>query len=491
MLEMLYSTKEVYALEKKIAQDKKVTMALLMQRAGFALFQSIPKYTNKIIIFIGPGNNGGDGIVAATLLKQFNYDVEVIYLSPLTKLSSLSKLMFDHAKALGVLFKAFSPTYLKQLKLNENDVIIDALFGIGLSKPPQGNFKKTIDWINQSSAYTISADCPSGLCANTGAPIEIAVKANLTCQFLSKKQGLYSEVASYYIGELIFNDLGIEHTNNYSIKHSVNLLTNDYIENNRKPRLANSHKGMLGHVLIIAGDTGMGGAGILNAFAALKSGAGKVTLLTRSEHVTASLSFIPEVMVKGIDINDNISEYIKAADVIAIGSGMSPKLPWSKHFFELILNAKLTKHKVFDAGILHYLASISSLKNNLKNTVITPHVGEAATLLKTNTQAIESDRFSAIEQLATTYNTTSILKGKGTLIQSPKQLPSLCPCGNPYMATAGMGDMLTGIIISYLAQKYPIQLACEMAVWDHANKADRLLKSGQIPMLASEIFNQI
>ncbi|MCF6766379.1 NAD(P)H-hydrate dehydratase [Thiotrichales bacterium 19S3-7] len=490
MLDPLYNTEEVYLLEKKIAQNNQITMALLMQRAGHALFQCIPKDANNVIIFIGPGNNGGDGIVAASFLKQFNTTVEVIHLTPLTKLSSLSMLMLKHAKALGVSFKAFTPTLLNQLNLSENDVIIDAIFGIGLSKAPQGNFKKAIDWINQSNAYVISADCPSGLCANTGAPIKMAISANMTCQFLFKKQGLYSEIASLYTGDLFFDDLAIDKIDIYSVNHSVNLLTNSYIENSRKKRLSSSHKGMLGHVLIIGGDTGMGGAGILNAFAALKSGAGKVTLLTKPEHVSASLSFVPEVMVKGINENDDICEYLNCADVIAIGSGMSSNLTWSQHFFELVLNTQLTKPKVFDAGILHYLAKAPPIKSKLKNTVITPHVGEAAMLLNSDSKSIVTNRFSAVNQLVKTYHATSILKGKGTLIQSPKQLASLCPCGNPYMATAGMGDMLTGIVASYLAQKYPIQLASELAVWDHANKADELFKLGKTPMLASEIFNR-
>lgn len=494
-MDALYHSDEIYLIEKKIETQLKIPMALLMQRAGYVLFKAVPENAKHIFIFIGPGNNGGDGIVAASFLKQFNFDVTVIHLMPLNQCSELSKQMLTHAKALGVIFKPFNLDHLEKLKKHNKhnitlpDVIIDAIFGIGLSKAPKGHYLDAIDWINQSGAYIISADCPSGLSANTGAPIGCAVKANQTCQFLAKKQGLYTEIAATYTGIVHFDPLGIDFSQIKIPKPKINLLTENDIKNHQKERPLNSHKGTLGHVVIIGGDTGMGGAAILNAFSALKTGAGKVTLLTQKEHITASLSFVPEVMVKGITIEDNINLFLEKGDVFVIGSGMDLNLSWSKHFFKLILEKNIDKPNVFDAGMLHYLATIKSLKQTKqKQIVITPHLGEAALLLNTDIPSIQNDRFSSIKALTQKYKATTILKGRGSLIQSPNTAISLCFRGNPYMATAGMGDLLTGMVASLIAQGYPLQIACELAVWEHASKADALLKAGKIPLIASEIL---
>ncbi|MCF6767610.1 NAD(P)H-hydrate dehydratase [Thiotrichales bacterium 19S11-10] len=486
-MEFLYNTSQVYKIEKTIADKDKIPMALLMQRAGFAIFRNIPENARQTLIFIGPGNNGGDGIVTACFLKQFDKEPIVIHLTPLTNLSPLAKKMSDHAKTLGVIFKKFDLDFLKKLNVNQADTIVDALFGIGLSKAPTGNFKQAIEWINQTKAYVISADCPSGLSADNGSPFNPTVNAQLTAQFLLKKQGLYSEEAANYVGKLQFNNLGIENISTYG-EGETRLLTRKYIDQQHKPRKPNSHKGMLGHIVIIGGDTGMGGAVILNALAALKSGAGKVTVLTQPEHVIALLSYLPEAMVKGVSADENISSYLDDASVITIGSGMSIELSWSNYFFNIV--DKYTNNKkprVYDAGMLHYLA-LKKEKKLFKNSILTPHVGEAAKLLKQTNSTISNQRFNALDNLVKTYQATVILKGKGTLIGSPQHKRSLCPLGNPYMATAGMGDLLTGMAAAYLAQGYQTQLAAELAVWQHAKKADELLSLGKVPMITSDML---
>lgn len=500
-MEGLYSKENVYNLESLLFADKKnnITSFLLMQRAGFCLFKSIPKEDLKhTFIFIGSGNNGGDGIVCASFLKQFGFDVTVIHLIELDKLQNDAKNAYEIAKLLDINFEKFNEKKLLK-NIKKNDVIVDAIFGIGLSREVKGIYFDAIQLINQINNFVVSCDIPSGLCSNTGSVLGKAVMADITCSFIARKKGLFTEIASDYVGKFYFNDLQTSAYLSKKIKPSAQLLTEKFINNQKKERKNSSHKGSMGHVVIIAGDHAMGGAGLLNAISALKNGCGKVTLITRENHVSASLSYCPEVMVKGFEIdeksenNKKTKESLKfildQSNVILIGSGMDQNLAWSKYFFDYIIDyKKKNSHKkfVFDAGMLRYIAKNKITK--LKNCILTPHLGEASALLNLPTKEIQVNRFSSIDHLVKKFQAAIILKGKGTMIKGiESKMTYLCPIGNSYLATAGSGDILAGMVASFIAQGYELEKAAQTAVWYHALKADQLVLEGKVPLIASEL----
>lgn len=485
----LYTTEQTRALDSIAINQFDIPGIRLMQRAGHAVFAEMqdryPKVTSVTVV-CGAGNNGGDGFVIAALALQKGLDVQVICVGGAFEEGLVGEALeaWQQLKALDVEYELYT-----RGTVFRGEILVDALLGTGLSGDVRGLFKEVIEQVNSSLSTVFSVDVPSGLCANTGRVLGVAVKADVTLSFIGLKRGLLTGAAVDYCGLLLFDDLKVPLAAYESLPSTVFRINEDDLNKNLPLRPRGSHKGMFGHVLVIGGDHGMGGAALLAAEAAMRSGAGLVTLATRPEHVLASLCRCPEVMVKGVDCTVQLQPLLNKADVIVLGPGLGQNA-WSEQMLSAALAAQ--KPIVIDADALNLIVNRKLFTvfdvYQRKNWLLTPHPGEAARILDKTVAELEVDRFSAVKELQSTCGGTVILKGAGTLITSGEAV-HLCNAGNPGMAVGGMGDVLSGICGALLAQGIMPHNAAITAVYIHAAAADFVACSkGEIGMQASDLF---
>jgi NAD(P)H-hydrate epimerase len=363
-------------------------------------------------------------------------------------------------------------------------IVLDALLGTGLTGEVREPYASVIAAINASGLPVAAVDIPSGLCADTGRVLGCAVRADLTVTFIGLKTGLFTGDAADVVGELVFNDLHADPQLLEGAPTSARRLTAGNL-----PRLAarapTSHKGRFGHVLLIGGDRGLGGAILLSAQSALRSGAGMVSVATRSEHVAAALARTPEAMVLGTSSANQLMALLQKVSVLVVGPGLG-QAAWGRSLLSAAANAPLPQ--VWDADALNLLAE--ERVSLPEGCVITPHPGEAARLLGIGTADVQADRPAAARALSKKYTAVVVLKGAGSLIAHPDGRLALCHQGHPAMATAGLGDVLAGLLGALLAQGMaPFDAAC-LAVWLHANAGEQQGKSGR-GLAASDLIPAI
>ena len=482
----LYSAKESRELDSIIISKHVLSGALLMQRAGFGVFQRISDTARSIMIFSGRGNNGGDGFVVAALAKQENLTVVVVLMSNKNKYVGDAKIMLEYAEALGVDFEMYSKDHVIP---NSVDVVIDAIFGTGLSRDVTGDFYHAIESINKSNAHVISVDIPSGISADTGGIFGNAVKADMTVTFIGYKKGLMTGDALDYCGQLELDKLSIPKEAYYSVKPQSYLLNIDSVKALMHHRTQNSHKGMNGHLVVIAGDEGMSGAAVMNSMSALKIGAGKVTLLTHPNHASFFSVMHPEIICYGADTDEleKFDSLMKTATAILIGSGMSIQKIWSHRILKYAF--KQSKPIIADAAALDYLHKCESKPLKL---ILTPHQGEASRILNIPSNEVNMNRYLSVQVLSKKYNAVSVLKGSGTLICDKNGIVYVCPYGNPSMSTAGTGDVLAGMIAGLVAQGHSEINSAIIGTILHSYIADILAeKHGELGFVASDLYNLI
>ena len=373
------------------------------------------------------------------------------------------------------------------------DVIVDAMLGTGLDKLIKGEIKEAVNFINATNIDVLAIDIPTGLNANTGRVMGAAIKARATVTFIGLKQGLFTACARDYVGRIFFESLEISDNIKKNVNPTASLLNWDEVKELVPKRSNIAHKGDCGHVLIIGGNIGMYGAPRLAATAAFRAGAGMVSVVTHPDNIMPIILEQAEIMCHGfalddIDSKENLDNLIKIADVIAIGPGLSTS-SWGQELLKIVIKAD--KPKVIDADALNILSKNNFIINNVVNTVFTPHPGEAARLLGVDIDYIEEDRFNAITALVNKYSGVVVLKGAGTLIAAPDLLPTICPAGNSGMATAGMGDVLTGVIAGLIGQRLSVFNAAKLGVFIHALAADSAMTDGKKGMLPSDLFTYI
>lgn len=249
-----------------------------------------------------------------------------------------------------------------------------------------------------------------------------------------------------------------------------------------QPRARDAHKGDFGHVLIVGGAPGYAGAVMLAAEAALRTGAGRVSVATHPDHAALLTVIRPEVMCHGVQSREQLASLMARATVLVLGPGLQ-RSPWSEALFDE--GCRFEKDMIVDADGLNWLADKPAQKSNW---ILTPHPGEAGRLLKKSTGAIQQDRVSAVTALQQTYHGWAVLKGAGTLIKGPDSAPELCPDGNPGMATAGMGDVLSGVLGGLAAQGLPLGVVARLGVLLHAMAGDLAAKTGERGMIASDLM---
>jgi len=452
-----------------------------MKKAGAAawkLLQSTWPDAQTIVVYCGGGNNAGDGYYLAACGMQQNKNICVVALTAIDDLTDIAKVAALHAVNAGVTIYSLEEYYACGINA---DVIVDAILGIGCNRKVVGNYAAAIADINKSNASVLSIDVPSGLNADTGEIYNDAICADVTITFLAAKIGCYVDKGIELSGRVIIEslcDLDID-----SIEPHALLMQKDTLPELLPKRLRNTHKGDFGHVLVIGGDYGMGGAVRMAAEAAMRVGSGLVTVATRPEHINIVVGARPEIMCNQIDSADQLTPLIDRATVIVIGPGLGQS-PWAESLFELACKSNLPI--VIDADGLNLL---SQHPVKIEKCIITPHPGEAARLLGSTVEKVQSDRYLSVNNLQQKYSDVAILKGAGTLVKTHDQVIALCAAGNPGMATGGMGDVLSGVIGGLLAQNYSLQDAAQIGVLIHSMAADQAAEQdGERGLLASDVL---
>lgn len=452
----------------------------LMRRAGQAAWREVQQQwpqAQRIVVVCGPGNNGGDGYVLARCALMSGRPVEVIRLAQHAPRSELAqRASTDYTMAHGTV-REFDA------RLPEADLVVDALFGIGLARAPDAPSAALIEAINVRAAPVLSLDVPSGIDADIGSTPGAAVRASHTLEFIAPKAGLRTGAALDHVGSLALASLDLAPELVADAAASAELLRPADLSRWLFPRTRNAHKGMHGRVLCLGGDFGGGGAIMLCAEAALRTGAGLVDVATRELHVPALLARVPETMAHATTPAAHLEALLARADVIAIGPGLGQD-EWGASLLRQALAAG--KSLVLDADALNLFAAGPAPL--APDTVITPHPGEAARLLGSSSAEVQRDRFAAAQELALRYRCNVVLKGAGSVIASSDRLPRVIAAGNPGMAVGGMGDVLTGIIAALRAQGLDPFEAASVGALLHAAAGDAAAGDGERGLLPRDLM---
>lgn len=483
-VDKLYSVAQVRELDRRVSEDHGVPGFELMGRAAQAAFACLRRHwphARSIAVFCGPGNNGGDGFLIGQLALQAGFSVRLYFLGQREKSAG------DAARALSAFESAggtLAPLDTEQLA--RSDVLVDALLGTGLRRAVKGRYRDTVQAINACARPVLAVDIPSGVDADSGKIWGVAVRAEVTATFIGRKLGLYTGAGAAYAGGVEYFDLSAPAAVYADLPYLARCVTPMDLAHALPVRPADAHKGSHGHVLCVGGNYGMGGAVRMAAEAALRVGAGLVSVATRAEHAVAMTQARPELMCRGVSAGEDLDVLAAAARVIAVGPGLGQDA-WAQALLARVLEMK--QPLVVDADALNLLAIEPRARGNW---VLTPHPGEAARLLGTNTQTIQADRPAAVSALAAQFDAVVVLKGAGSLIKAPGGTLFLCAAGNPGMATGGMGDVLAGVIASLVAQGLGLDMAATSGVYLHAIAGDAAaVVGGQRGLLPSDLFAQL
>lgn len=493
--------------ERLTMDNYRIPGQVLMETAGRACADLVdaeygPGRGKSAVIFAGKGNNGGDGYVIARCLLRKGWTVSVIVLAAKSSISG------DADKNLALLDSSlvhFCPEkeglFPCRTVVQGAAVIVDALFGIGLAKEISGVHAEAVHLMNSSGKPVVAVDIPSGIDASSGRVLGVAVQADMTVTFAFAKLGHVVYPGRAYTGRLETIDIGLPDEIVAAVEY-CDYLDSTFIAPLLKMRDRCGHKGSYGHCLIVAGSTGKTGAAALSANTAVRAGSGLVTLA-----VPASLNPILEIKTteamtlpledsgKGYFSADNLAALLRATegkDAVALGPGISSTADTVTFVQGFVSNCPLPL--VIDADGLNALAADPGILLNKKSPalVLTPHPGEMSRLTGLSLARIESDRITAARDFAVRYAVYLVLKGAGTVIAAPDGSVAINGSGNPGMASGGMGDVLTGIIVSLIGQGYPVREACRLGVFLHGHAADLVAgEKGEVGITASDVLERL
>ncbi|HRQ65379.1 MAG TPA: NAD(P)H-hydrate dehydratase [Xanthomonadaceae bacterium] len=475
----LFDAAAVRAVDRRAIDELGIPGYELMCRAGAASLHHLrlrwPE-ARRILVLCGPGNNGGDGLVLARLARAEGFDVRVCCPLGVPRRGDAALAAQAFAEGGGQ-----AESGRVDVAFAGIDVVVDALFGIGPARPPPGDLALWIEALNATATPVLALDVPSGIDADSGHAPGAALRADVTVSFIALKRGLFTGAAVDCVGEILLETLDVPRQAFEGVEPYAQLLDADVLKP-LAPRTRSAHKGAFGHVLTIGGDHGYGGAVRMCGEAALRAGAGLVSVATRAEHVGALLAARPELMVRDAE---NLDVLLGAASVLAVGPGLGQGA-WGRVRFERALG--FAGPRVFDADALNLLGEAPRALG--ASTIITPHPGEAARLLGCDTAEVQRDRFAALQRLVERYACVVVLKGAGTLV-GDGQRTAVCATGNPGMASGGMGDVLTGIVAALLAQGLQPFDAASAGVWLHGVAGDRAARGGQRGLLAGDLIAEL
>ncbi|MBF0105251.1 MAG: NAD(P)H-hydrate dehydratase [Deltaproteobacteria bacterium] len=480
---MLYTAARVRELDRIAIEDHHIPGSTLMARAAQAAFKLMStKFADakKIAVVCGMGNNAGDGFVLARIAQPLGFDVTVILVGNPDDFKGDCLEAYANLQGTKAIIKKFEND-----NLSPYDLVVDALFGSGLSRPIEGRYKDAVDCINGAGKPVLAIDIPSGINADTGEVMGVAVRACATISFIGLKQGLFTGKGLEHAGEIHFSDLGVPAAIFNSVTSAVSLLDLSTLLKKLPQRARDTHKGDFGHTLVVGGDAGMTGAARLACEGALRVGSGLVSLATREKHAALVNIGRPEIMSHGVEKPSDLGKRLSLATVVAVGPGIG-----RGRFAEIMWRGclKSALPLVVDADALNLLARDPVIRGDW---ILTPHPGEAARLLGCTTADVQRDRFAAVCELQKKYAAVVVLKGCGTLVCDGGKTVGVCDKGNPGMASGGMGDALTGIIAGLVSQGVSLIDAAQLGVCLHATAADMAAREGERGLLAGDIFAHV
>jgi hydroxyethylthiazole kinase-like uncharacterized protein yjeF len=478
----IYLTEDIRRIEECAAEQD--TPPELMERAGLAAAELARERFldggRSVLVIAGPGNNGGDGFVLARHLKQWWYQVCVVFTGDRSKLSADAAAAYDAWLAAGGQIDTEVPRNARF------DLVVDALFGIGLERDITGRYAQLIETINGQPQPVLSLDIPSGLHADSGRVLGCCVRATSTVTFIAFKPGLLTLDGPDYAGDVRVSDLGLEVDTLLPARGRV--IDRAILAEALRPRPRNSHKGTYGNVIVIGGAFGMTGAALLAGRAALKLGAGRVYLGLLGADAPRLDPGQPELMLR--NATDVLDMDHQACMVVGPGMGQSDDA-------RAALRHALAREIpiVLDADALNLLGADAELQQmcgrRTAPTLLTPHPAEAARLLQSSTSTVQRNRVAAALQLADRYRACVALKGVGTVCGHPSGEWHINTSGNPGLASAGMGDVLSGLLGALLAQGTVAPTAMLAGVYLHGAAADSLLEvqGGPVGMTGTEVMD--
>ncbi|AWN16917.1 NAD(P)H-hydrate dehydratase [Salinisphaera sp. LB1] len=469
---LVYDADQLRALDTRFINEFGVDGFALMERAARAAYNELAQnwpMPGRLVVFCGPGNNGGDGALVACQAMAAGWRVTLVAPLDLAKARGDAARAFETYREAGGEIRDFVDEPIQA------DLMVDALFGTGLNREVTGPMAQAIDRINEASGRgvgVLAIDIASGVDAGTGRTWGRAVVADTTVTFIGLKLGLLTGDGAAHCGELAFDDLGAPDALYEGQPHVARRITHRDLRHVLPARPRGAHKGDNGHVLCVGGGRGMGGAIRMSAESALRAGAGLVSVACHHDHAGAMSQARPELMCQGLpddpgtaDAVSRLDALIAAASLIAIGPGLG-RGDWGDALWRRALDSD--RPLVVDADALNRLAAAPVER---EHWILTPHPGEAARLLGWSTADVVADRVQAARRLAERYRAVVALKGAGTLIATPDEL-WLCTQGNPGMAVGGMGDLLTGVIAGFAAQGMTLAEAAVFGVYVHALAGD-------------------
>jgi ADP-dependent NAD(P)H-hydrate dehydratase / NAD(P)H-hydrate epimerase len=480
----IYSAAQARALDAYEIDQRGVPSYSLMTRAAESALRVLKSrwpQARRIAVVCGGGNNGGDGYVVARLARSAGLETRVLAATAAEKLGGDARRAHADLLAAGGAVQAFAADALADC-----DVIVDGLLGIGLKGPPRPESLAVIGAINAAHRPVLALDIPSGLDSDSGAVVADAVRADVTLTFVAYKSGLFLQAGPEHAGSVLCADLGIVAPSTPQFTPLMRRIDTAELAAVLPPRARESHKGTNGRVLVVGGGAGMPGALAMAGEAALRVGAGLITVAGHPDNLTAVVAHRPELIYLPIEDGARLDEAIRSCDVLAIGPGLG-RGQWAQRLWAQAL-AATGKPAVVDADALNLLA-LDPVKLPA-DWILTPHPGEAARLLGIETRAVQVDRLGAVRELHSRYGAVAVLKGAGTLVAAAGEV-HLCERGNPGMATPGMGDVLTGVLAGLRAQFSDSARIARAGVLIHALAGDSAALAGQRGLIASDVIAQL
>jgi ADP-dependent NAD(P)H-hydrate dehydratase / NAD(P)H-hydrate epimerase len=496
-------------LDRITASEYKIPGLIFMENAGMNTTIEVMKalkedYRKKVIIISGTGNNGGDGFAIARHLYNKDVQVKVYIVGDESLIKNDAWVNLEAIKAMRV-----SIGFLKDendmidfnLDLMKSDIIVDALFGTGLNTPVKGIANEVIRVVNKVKRKIISVDIPSGISGDTGKVLGNAIRATKTVVYQLPKIGNLTAPGIEYNGELLICPIGIPQDAIHKSQYEAKLITEKTLKDIIPIRRLNSHKGDYGRALIIAGSRGMTGAAILASRAALRSGVGMLHLAipetlndileTQLTEVMTVPFQVPEDPTEDFTGVEEIIEGLNRSNVVALGPGLG-----RSRETEIIVERVLKEAKcpvILDADALNVLPKMLKLLKKVKSRcILTPHPGEMARITGLSISEINENRIKVAKDFSRKYGVIVVLKGASTVITDEEGQVFLNTTGNPGMATAGSGDVLTGIITALVGQKIDMIDAAMAGVYIHGRSGDEAAKiTGEYGMIASDMVKEV
>lgn len=500
------SSSEMREIDRYTIQELGIPGIVLMENAAMSVVSetiSTIRESRKVVICCGIGNNGGDGFAIGRILSCNHINVSLAVIGDSNKIKGDAKINYDVAKKLNIDIHEYNSQEDMNdfvALVNSCDVIYDAVFGTGLCREITGRYFEAIDAINHTNAYKIAVDIPSGINADDGHVLGIAVDADKTVTFCLPKLGLLLYPGASHVGELVVGDIGIPYVSVERIKSNTSIMDDNLAKHFMPNRVKMSHKGTYGKVLIIAGTKKMTGAAVLTSSAAYRTGAGLVKTFIEESVSSIITSSLPEAIIETYNRDDDklsfedkskLLEMLLWADTVAIGPGLGND-SITKEILQVVIN-NFNKNIVIDADGINALSKdLHVLKNKKGNIIVTPHLGEMSRLTNMDIAKISDNTIEVARDFSRQHKVICVLKSARTVISSPDGMINVNIYGNPGMATAGSGDVLTGIIVSLLGQGLDVFDAAILGTYIHSKAGDRAKESiGEHGLLANDIIDSI